>query len=118
MQGQFQLKIKIEDIDSGEDDLVANIIVQLSSLVVSDTFTDATTYTAANGQASIDLQFRVNCASTYYGTDCTTKCIPKDGTDGHYTCNNDGSKSCLSGWSGTSTNCLTRELTIIMLSTP
>ena len=108
-QGSFQLKITIDDIDSGEDDLVDEVVVQISSLTVAETFTTTSTYTGTNGEGSIDLQFRVMCADTYYGPDCTTKCVPVDGTDGHYTCNSDGSKACLSGWSGISTNCLTRK---------
>ena len=109
MQGSFQLKIRVEDIDSGEDDLVDIVIVQLSALAVKSTFTTVNTYSGMYGN-SISLQFRVTCAETYYGTDCTTKCVPTDNTDGHYSCNSDGTKACLPGWSGASTNCLTREL--------
>lgn len=103
------MKITVEDIDPGEDDLVDTVIVQMTSLTVQNSFTSAGTYAGANGKGSIDLQFRVTCAETYYGADCTTKCVPTDSSDGgHYSCNSDGSKSCLDGWSGANTNCLTR----------
>ena len=108
----------MEDIDTGEDDLVETVIVQVSSLAVMDSYSTATSYSGTNGQGSISMQFRVTCAETYYGSDCSVKCVPIDGSDGHYTCNSDGTKSCLSGWSGSSTNCLTREILATLMWRP
>ena len=44
------------------------------------------------------------CAEFYYGApNCSVFCRPTDSCLGHYTCNSNGSKICLPGW--TWTNC-------------
>lgn len=110
LQNSFQLKITVEDIDGSSDRLVEEVIAQVSSLTVDTSLTG--TYSGTYGEGSIKLTFSVACGDSYYGSDCATKCVPTDGSDGHYNCNDDGTKSCLSGWSGASTNCLTRKMII------
>ena len=89
------------------------MIAQVSSLTVGNSFSAKASYVGSNGKGSIGLQFRVTCAENYYGSNCTTKCIPTNSSKGHYTCNDDGTITCLTGWSGANTNCLTREFVIL-----
>ena len=111
------MRVQVEDVDSGVDDPVDTLIVQVSSLTVGEDYTSASTYTGINGEGSLVLQFRVTCDETYYGADCTVKCIPADSDDeGHYSCASDGSKDCLEGWSGAGTNCLTRTSVRLLTS--
>ena len=110
-QGSFQLYVKVIDNDvwPNADDLVDEVYVSMVGLAVSNTFTTATAYNGLHEQGSITLQFQVVCNANYYGSNCTTFCVATDNTMGHYTCASDGSKQCLSGWSNSAGNCLTRE---------
>lgn len=56
--------------------------------------------------SSMVLRYSVQCNRDYYGPQCTTYCIARDDSRGHYTCNlQTGSKVCRSGWYGS--DCLT-----------
>ena len=98
--------MKVEDFDSGSDnELIADIIINLN-LLPSESFNSVGKYgTGAGG--SITLQFKVECDDNYYGLDCGTFCEDTDDNTGHFTCNSDGEKVCLSGWVEPSSNCLT-----------
>lgn len=57
------------------------------------------------------VSYRAHCSENYYGSDCTVKCVPKDGQFGHYTCDKNGNLVCLPGWTNTGAKkfCETRE---------
>ena len=53
----------------------------------------------------LDLRWRILCATDYYGDDCLVNCKPRDDSDGHYTCNSNGTKECLKGYLDPPSNC-------------
>ena len=55
-------------------------------------------------------KYRLFCASNYYGLNCTIYCKPRDDDHGHYGCDENGDKYCLSGWTDISGYCKTRKL--------
>lgn len=58
--------------------------------------------------AQFEYQIRVSCDEHYYGFGCNKFCRPRDEFFGHYTCDFNGNKTCLEGWSGP--DCNTGEL--------
>ncbi|KAG9344276.1 hypothetical protein JZ751_010945 [Albula glossodonta] len=50
--------------------------------------------------AQFEFQIRVTCDEHYYGVGCNKFCRPHDEFFGHYTCDHNGNKTCLDGWSG------------------
>lgn len=54
--------------------------------------------------AHIEYLIRVRCNINYYGYNCTKFCKPRDDYHGHYTCDRNGNKQCLSGWMGNACN--------------
>ena len=104
----FQLFVNIIDIDVLDNDLIANIFIDLS-LELNDAFTAMESYGTGSG-GSIVLQFKVECNDNYYGLDCGTFCVDTDNTSGHFTCGSNGERICLLGWSEPTTSCLTRKL--------
>jgi hypothetical protein len=64
----------------------------------------------------LDLRWRILCATDYYGDDCSVYCKPRDDTDGHYTCNSNGTKECRVGYLDPLSNCTTKgEYVLIVL---
>ena len=82
------------------DDIYVNI-----SLTPSSSFTSRRAYNGTNGMSVIELSFRLQCKSNFYGSDCATYCVARDDIVGHFACGPDGDKICLSGWSDPSRNC-------------
>ena len=59
-------------------------------------------------QRSCNYLGTATCAPNYYpANSCTTFCVPRDDNSGHYTCNSDGTIMCNTGYTDTSTNCVT-----------
>ncbi|XP_023656471.1 protein jagged-1b-like isoform X2 [Paramormyrops kingsleyae] len=54
--------------------------------------------------AQFEYQIRVTCDEHYYGFGCNKFCRPRDEFFGHYTCDHNGNKTCLEGWSGPECN--------------
>ncbi|KAG1935967.1 protein jagged-1 [Pimephales promelas] len=54
--------------------------------------------------AQFDYQIRVTCDEHYYGFGCNKFCRPRDEFFGHYTCDQNGNKTCLEGWTGPDCN--------------
>ena len=73
-------------------------------------------YTGIHGNSRIELSFRVQCGTNYYGSNCATYCVARDDSGGHYTCGTNGQKICRSGWS--SSYCTTRKSLSLSLSPP
>lgn len=107
MQGQFQMLITLNDRDVPDtDDLIDRVSLN-TTLLPSNNFTRRTLYGGFYGIASMELSFRVMCHEHYYGPTCNTLCVPRNSSEGHYTCNKDGNIVCLAGYTNTSTNCTT-----------
>ena len=67
----------------------------------NEQFTTATNFYGVNGNSRVRLSFRVTCVTNYYGVNCATYCVAMDDdVNGHYSCDTNGGKNCLDGWSG------------------
>ena len=103
MQDTVRLFIQVEDYDPLDDnDHVDDIYVTIT-LTPNSSFTGP--YDGINGNSMIVLSFGLQCTSNFYGSDCATYCVPRDNSEGHYSCGSDGERICLSGWSDPSENC-------------
>ena len=106
----MRLFIEVEDYDSfNRNDHVDDVYVTIT-LTPSSSLTSRRTYSGIHGNSRIELSFRLQCSSNFYGSNCATYCMPRDDNGGHYSCGVNGQRTCLSGWSGPSSSCLTREL--------
>ncbi len=55
-------------------------------------------------------QIPQECPPNFYGPNCTVQCYaPNSCSAGHFSCNSNGSRTCLPGWSPTST-CLIKNI--------
>lgn len=105
-----------DDHNNNADDLVDKVYMQMTTLLVSPTYTAVTRYNGHNGAGSIKLQFRVLCQEGYHGSACNQLCLPADNdTSGHYTCGSNGLKICSTGWENATNNCLTRKRSSMMI---
>ena len=103
----MRLFIEVEDYDSfNSDDHVDDVYVTIT-LTPSSSFTSRRAYTGIHGNSRIELSFRVQCSSDFYGSNCATYCVPRDDSVGHYSCGSNGEKICLSGWSEPASDCTT-----------
>ena len=110
LQGSVQFFVEVHDNDGlSADDLVDQIYVDIS-LSPSDPFTSYQYYTGIHGYSRIELRFRVRCEAHYYGTDCAHYCVRTDDHSGHYSCDSNGYKVCLNGWTNLGQSCTQGEL--------
>ena len=58
--------------------------------------------------ATISFDYKLGCSLYYYGSDCSVYCSPVNDDTGHYSCDSDGNKVCLPGYSDPNTNCLNK----------
>ena len=92
------------DKDYAVDELIDNIIVNISNHPINSSTIHAI---GAYNRAHLILAYRLNCFSTFYGSDCSTQCIPQKD---HYTCDTStGKKHCLPGYQNPALNCTERS---------
>ena len=103
MKGEFQFATVVRDDDTDADDLLDRVIVD-RTLGVSSSFSSVTRL-GFYGVVTMQFEFRVMCESDYYGSDCTVRCTSRDDAMGHYSCDSNGNRVCLDGYSGV--DCLT-----------
>ena len=114
MQGAVQVFIMA--LEDATKSLIDNIFIELT-LDVTGPLTQMQTYNGANGVAMVEMRFDAKCAVGFVGSDCTTcadgfngpncMCMDTDDATGHYTCNQDGSIICLTGYQDETTDCTT-----------
>ena len=109
LQGSVKLFVEVNDKDLIFDDHVDDVYVTISR-TPSSVFTSRVTYTGIHGNSRIELSFRVQCDSNFYGSNCATFCVARDDSGGHYACGPNGERICLAGWSEPSSDCTTRKL--------
>uniref|UniRef100_A0A8C5Q873 Delta-like protein n=1 Tax=Leptobrachium leishanense TaxID=445787 RepID=A0A8C5Q873_9ANUR len=51
-------------------------------------------------QSELRYSYHVTCDEYYSGDSCSDYCRPRDDPFGHYTCDQEGKRLCLSGWRG------------------
>ena len=109
----FQFQVRVDDDDSPDsDDLIDRVFIVGTNVAISETYTQSQTYTGIYNNVQMDMSYRVVCQTNYYGSTCNVNCEGRDDDLGHYECNSDGDRVCLSGWTGLP-NCLTRKLMFI-----
>ena len=120
---QTNIQVNIEVIDDNgvlpdvNQNRILNSQANLQSPQVSDTFSSDTTVNEGGSNViSLSYATRIECATNYYQSDCSVYCIPTNDTTGHYTCDSNGNKICLQGYTNTSNNCLDGMLYFISLT--
>ena len=109
---QTNLEVKIEVLDDNGESSTVNptrILYTQAKLSpqVSGTFSsDKTVNEGGSNVISLSYATRIECATNYYQSDCSVYCIPTCDNTGHYTCDTNGNKICLPGYTNTSNNCL------------
>ncbi|XP_067680460.1 protein jagged-1-like [Haliotis asinina] len=58
------------------------------------------TITHNGATARLTFRIRVVCDTHYYNTTCTKFCRPHNDLFGHYKCDSNGDKNCMTGWMG------------------
>jgi len=116
------LQINIVDIDNFDpDDHVDTININIpipTNVNIGSSFSSRQSYIGTCGRATIQLSYRVSCSRSnfafpdcteclpnYYGINCDIFCRPRNDSSGHYTCNADGSRTCIPHYTGLP-NCL------------
>ena len=103
--------MRVEDDDPIEsNDLIDRVFAVSNGLAISDSFTSPQTYTGIYNNVQAVISYRAVCRQNYYGSQCTTFCVGRDDSTGHYECNSEGQPECLEGWTNLATNCLTRKI--------
>nr|XP_040052763.1 delta-like protein B [Gasterosteus aculeatus aculeatus] len=51
-------------------------------------------------QSELNYSYHLVCNEYYHGNACSSYCRPRNDTFGHYTCDDDGGRRCLGGWTG------------------
>ena len=74
--GPFQLYVKIIDDDStSSSDLIDEVKVQVPATKGAMT---SQTFTGTSGIVSLVLSYSLTCTQNYYGSNCSTYCVPSD----------------------------------------
>ena len=103
LQTTIKLCIEVLD-DNGASSTVnptriLNTQANLESPQVSRTFSSDTTVNEGGSNViSLSYATRIECARNYYQSDCSVYCIHTDDNTGHYTCDTNGNKICLPGF--------------------
>ena len=117
IQTNIQVNIEVIDDNGVLPDVNQNRILisqaNLQSPQVSDTFSSDTTVNEGSSNViSLSYATRIECATNYYQSDCSVYCIPTNDNTGHYTCDTNGNKISLPGYTNTSNNCLNGMLSV------
>ena len=101
--------VRIEDVDfsSDYDGSTNDPLINTFSIPVSfaGMGTSPVVYRDFEHGSVLRLSYQISCFPNFYGENCSTYCLPKDDESGHYTCNQQGSIECLSGYQNPLTNC-------------
>ena len=98
--------VRIDDEDIIDDDLIDHITFD-RTMTPNNIWSGAITGNSFYDVATFQAEFRVACATNFYGSDCTIMCVPRDDSTGHYSCSDTGQKVCLDGYTDPSTCCVT-----------
>ena len=103
------MRTNIEDYDpvSIDPNDPIDVVRDDRALATSTNFTPVVTRTGDAGKVTMTFQYRVMCQPNYYGANCFTFCRPRDDSTGHYTCDSNGDKVCLDGYTDESSDCIT-----------
>ncbi|XP_032232843.2 protein draper [Nematostella vectensis] len=102
-KGTLQVRVVVRDYDyMTTADLVDRFSLSRQLVPEAGMLPQVWTETQLTGKSSsMVIRYSVQCTRDYYGPNCTTHCIPRDGTSGHYTCDlKTGGRVCRPGWHG------------------
>ena len=105
----FQLFVRVIDNDGYFhadliDEVYLHIPPNLNLTVASQTIA------GIFDRAVLIMEYSLTCTQNYYGSDCSTYCVPSDNSMGHYNCApSNGSKICLPEYQNPDTNCTESE---------
>ena len=100
LQGRIQFFI--ESINNGLPNIIDSFLINLDTLQLGADFTEEMTFTGYHNISQMSMNFKVECASNYYGPDCTTLCEDNPGV---FTCNNIGEIACVNVGGDPSNDC-------------
>ena len=101
--GPFQLYVEVVDDNAIGSEPIDEVKVQVPGAKGEVT---SQTFTGTSGIVSLVLSYSLTCTQNYYGSDCSTYCVPSDNSDGHYNCNpSNGTKICLPGYQNPENDC-------------
>ena len=107
--------ITIEDDDHPFSDDTVDIIVIQRTMSPGDSEQGD-----FSGQYIGDLRMRitvgVHCDPNFYGSRCSSMCVPRDDSTGHYTCGTNGQIVCNPGWIDPFYSCTTRKFPLHVAS--
>lgn len=95
----FQVRTEVTNADNGLEILsyIENVDAE-----VSDVGSEMMSIFDENPMMVVSYSYRVSCAPTYFGPDCSRSCVPVDDSSGHFTCDENGEKICQSGYTNPS----------------
>ena len=96
LQGQVEMYVRVDDDDDdGTSDLVTRFYIEISATAGLE-FTSTQEY-GENSVGLLGASYRVSCTEDFYSPDCSVFCRARDDAQGHYTCDSQGNRVCLSG---------------------
>ncbi|XP_017780565.1 PREDICTED: protein jagged-1b isoform X2 [Nicrophorus vespilloides] len=103
----FTLILQAVDHSNYSLPVTNKVIEEATYSGIIDPSADWHTLNHRGARARLTYRVRVQCDSHYYNTTCTKFCRPRDDQFGHYRCDANGDKECISGWKGSEANCET-----------
>lgn len=95
--GSFQLVVRAEHQGVSSSVLIEEAVVKRQNLLPGTQWHNVS---HVGTVANITFSYRVVCEQNYYGDSCSMYCLPRDDSNGHYTCDSSGTRVCLPGWKG------------------
>ena len=97
----------VQQTVSTQDSLVARFSVPIAANPVDSTSTNLESLhkDIRNRGPHIRIGFELRCSENFYGEDCSRNCVSRDDIGGHFVCDMQGNKRCMSGYQNLLTNC-------------
>lgn len=101
-QGTITIGVEVWDKDKyTTDDFVEGTHITVPSVKPGPSYSPLRRKLMIRGsRISVRIELELYCDKNYYGTGCNVKCIPRDDSSGHYTCDHEGRKICRRNWYG------------------
>ncbi|KAL9975607.1 hypothetical protein ACROYT_G012788 [Oculina patagonica] len=112
-QGALAIIVQVWDKDKfTNDDFVGSPSITLPSVTPGTSRNPLRkSLTLRERGVTVTLDLELYCDANYYGPRCSVKCVPRDDSSGHYTCDSQGRKVCRRHWYGNSCtrSCVPRD---------
>lgn len=114
LQGTFSLIIEAWNAESAKHESTENQNTLISRLATHRTLSIGQDWSQDihyGDNSELHYSYHVVCSEFYHGEACTDYCRPRNDTFGHYTCDEDGTRRCIEGWSEPDKYCAVRKST-------